>query len=468
MNCARLFCRRPFLCCWALALTLGVGAPGAWAADDKKADQAEEESVLRTYETPPGLSLAVVRMLQKDYPPSASVRIMENGDSSVVVYGPSAVHAAAAKLVRAAKAGGTPRPRPVVGRPQPPPRADNKGKQGSADKPLTITALGNRLILTCDDPGALADAQRLIQLLTKVPEGAGDFEIISLRNANAEDAAKVIDEAFNGKSQQTNQQQRGFGGFFGRFGRQQQQQEPKKADKVRVVADPNSNSLIVWASPLDLVAVRRLVEHSIDSGKTESVAIVRRQAPIRLKYASVSEVADVVRDLYREQMNENPRATAETSGGFGRFRGRGGFQNRNVDAAGNPRRVSVTISADEHTNSLFVAAPDGIYKEIKGLAERMDEQASKSKRTVRIEALTGIDAMLVQQAIEAIQGRPITRTSSRTQQPSFGGGTFGGAGSFGGGGRGSFGGGGLGGGGLGGFGGFGGGQRGGMGNRGGR
>jgi hypothetical protein len=415
--------RGPLLGCWALALLLGIGVPRTGAAEDKKDDLPAEESVLRTYETPPGMALAVVRMLQKVYPPSSSVRIIDNGDSAIVVYGPSAVQAAAARFVRAAQPGGKEPPRQGE-RPGPVrPRDDKTGKKGSTDKPLTITALGNRLILTCDDPDALADAQRLIQLLTKMPEGAGDFEVLSLRNATADDAAKVIDEAFNGKSQQTQQQQPfgGFAGFMNRMRQQAQQTDTKKEPKVRVVADSNSNTLIVWASPLEMVAVRRLVE-ALDSGKTESVAIVRRQPPIRLKYALASDVEWVVRDLYREQMNENPRATTDTGfgGPFARFRGLGGFQNRNVDAAGNPRRVSVALSVDDRTNTLFIGSPDAIYKEIKDLAEKMDKDAENSRRTVRIEKLDGIDAYQVQLAIEAVMGRT-TRTSARPSLSNLGG-----------------------------------------------
>src|SRR5262249_59618865 len=91
-------------------------------------------------------------------------------------------------------------------------------KHGKVDKPVKITAFGNKIIITSEDPEALALAQELIRLLTTTPGGEGDFEVIKLKNASATEAAKILDEAFNGVKRQDNQQnqQNGFG-FFSRF-----------------------------------------------------------------------------------------------------------------------------------------------------------------------------------------------------------------------------------------------------------
>src|SRR4029077_15377215 len=44
-------------------------------------------------------------------------------------------------------------------------------RPGRADAPITITAFGNRLIITSDDPAALALVQELVRLLTQTPGG---------------------------------------------------------------------------------------------------------------------------------------------------------------------------------------------------------------------------------------------------------------------------------------------------------
>src|SRR5262249_4939043 len=91
-------------------------------------------------------------------------------------------------------------------------------RPGSADKPITITAFGNQLIVTSEDPAALALVQALIRIM-QTPGGEGDFEVIKLKNANAVETAKILDEWFNGVKPTTNQQPGGrgfaFGGGFG-------------------------------------------------------------------------------------------------------------------------------------------------------------------------------------------------------------------------------------------------------------
>src|SRR5262249_55328681 len=155
--------------------------------------------------------------------------------------------------------------------------------------PINITVLGNKLIVTSDDPEALDLVQDLVRLYTQSPEGKGDFEIIKLKNANAVEVAKILDEAFNGVKQ-TPQPQFPFGGnpFFNQFRGQQAAPAPAPANPaIRIVADPATNSLLVKASPLDMLRVRRLLE-SIDADNTESKAAVSPHI-IPLKHAIASQ-----------------------------------------------------------------------------------------------------------------------------------------------------------------------------------
>src|SRR5262249_14067370 len=132
------------------------------------------------------------------------------------------------------------------------PPAGNPGQ-----KPVTITAVGNKIIITSEDPAALAYAPELVRLLTQ-PGTDRDFEVIKLKKANASEAARVIDELFNGKQQQPGQGGNPFGGRGGGmnpFMMQMMQQQQggaagAAASKVRIVADPSSNTLLVRASPV--------------------------------------------------------------------------------------------------------------------------------------------------------------------------------------------------------------------------
>src|SRR5262249_57225948 len=91
-----------------------------------------------------------------------------------------------------------------------PAKDEKPAKKGA---PVTITAVGNRLIITSEDPEMRALAAELVRLMTTTPGDAADFEVIRLKNASAVEAAKVLDEAFNGVRRDQQQQQRGRGGF---------------------------------------------------------------------------------------------------------------------------------------------------------------------------------------------------------------------------------------------------------------
>jgi len=323
--------------------------------------------------------------------------------------------------------------------PQSPPA--QKPANPSKAPPINIMPFGNRLVITSDDPDALKLVQEMVRLLTQTPGGEGDFEVIKLKNASATDAAKVLDEAFNGTKPTTGQQNPGFPGFFNRFGNQGAQPPANpQPNRLRVVADPGTNSLLVRASPLDMMTVRRLLEKAIDSGETDSKAVLRNWV-IALKNANAAEVASMIKDVYRESMNNDPL------GGRGGIRGFnfGAPPTRNLDAQGNPRGVSLSISVDDRSNRLILVCSERLYDDIKKLVDELDKAALNAMTTVELVRVKGIDPLVIQQAIDALQGRRPTQQMPGQGQGrgnGFGNGFQGGGGrGFGGGGMGQGGGG---------------------------
>lgn len=322
-------------------------------------------------------------------------------------------------------------------------------KQGA---PVTITAFGNKLIVSSEDPAALAMAQEIIKLMTQATGTEGDFEVIKLKNNNAVEVAQVLDEAFNGPRQQgrggdsrggDRGSSGGFpgggfpgGGFPGgfSFGQAQQAAGTPRVERIRVVADTSTNSLLVKATPLDMLTIRSLLDRALDVGENDSRATIRTHIIGPLQFAHAVDVASVIQSVYRESMNNNPTPIRGGSSSFGLFGGStfgGGFgispfgssssrsQVMNVDANGNPRGVTLSLGIDDRTNSLIVACPTPMYEDIKKLVEQLEKGASDAKQVVKILNVKGVDPELVQQALEAIQGR--TATGNRGSSSSFGG-----------------------------------------------
>src|SRR5262249_14142315 len=143
----------------------------------------------------------------------------------------------------------------------------------------------------------------------------------------------------------------GGGSPFGMmFGQQQQGGGAAREDNIRVVADTTTNSILVKAKPLDMITIRSLIAKSLDSGETDSNQIIRTfmvrpgyykkelskeikdaenfvytriETPTEaekaeankpgsnvvtlLHHANAIDIYYVLRDVYRESMNNNSR-----------------------------------------------------------------------------------------------------------------------------------------------------------------
>ncbi len=193
-------------------------------------------------------------------------------------------------------------------------------------KPITIAASGNKIIIYSEDPQALAYAMAVYKLITKTGTTAGDFEVIRLKYANAVDAANVLDEVFNGKRQQQPGGRGNRGGGFGaQFGQQPAPAAPTTdPNAVRVVADPNTNSLVVRATVVDMLTIRRLLREQIDNPDVNTTALMKPYTIGPLKNTNATEVMTWLNALYHEQTGSTARAT-QVSGmpgfGFGNFGG---------------------------------------------------------------------------------------------------------------------------------------------------
>ncbi len=332
--------------------------------------------------------------------------------------------------------------------------------------PVTITAFGNKMIVTSDDPAALLMVQQIVQLLTQTQAGEGDFEVIRLKHGYSIDVARILDEAFNGPKVGAGGPGGGGGGkgggassggpggilssigggLGGLLGAAVGPTPTQRIERIRVVADPATNSLLVRATPLDMLTVRSLLTKALDANLSDSNALVKTFI-IPIKHANVNDIANVIQSVYRENMNTNP--FKNTTGGFPGFGFPFGGQQQQQQ--NQQQRVTLSIGIDEKTNSLVVASTTSLYEDIKKLVDQLETASADSKQTVKIVSVKGVDPRLIEQAMEAITGRAVT-----SRRPGVGGGEsvsgfqsfqsgfnsqftpFGGGGSFGGGSGGGF------------------------------
>ena len=301
-------------------------------------------------------------------------------------------------------------------------------EQPAEGPPITITVAGDRLLISGGTPESRALLTQMARLYTQVPKGEDQFEIIRLRNASAVEAAKVISEVFNGPPQKAQAQQGGGGGGrssrggggFGGFGDIMSQflggtggdgaTLPGGATpgRIRVVAEPSSNSLIVVkASPLDLFMIRKLLENAIEANPEGSAIVQRTYIIGPLKNADAVEVAATIREVYAAQIGPDPDLTARLS------------VFRPTPQSEDQKAAPLSVGVDERSNSLIVMCSEPMFADVSDLVEHLDTAAKGNTQVIKLVPLKGIDPALVQQTIDAIQG-------TGAQPAEFDSGSFGG------------------------------------------
>jgi type II secretory pathway component GspD/PulD (secretin) len=233
----------------------------------------------------------------------------------------------------------------VPPKPAPAPAKDEAKQKPESAAPITLTAFGNKLVVTSDDPKALKLVEELALLLTRTCIGEGDFEVIHIKYASAIDIARVLDEAFNGPKTPDGgkREYHGPGGMMMEMmkGLQSVGGHPARVDRIRVVADPSINAVLVKASPSDMLTIRALLR---EPRPPQESAPVQPWVIGPLKQARAADMAKLLQTLYRD--------------------------------AAPPGKFAVAV--DERTNVLVLRCTAALHEEIEALVSRL-QQLPKEK-----------------------------------------------------------------------------------------
>jgi type II secretory pathway component GspD/PulD (secretin) len=294
---------------------------------------------------------------------------------------------------------------------------------------IVLIPFGGQISVKAEDPEDQKLIEQLIDLIT-AKTGNEEFEVIKLKHTNAIEVAKLLDEMYNGPRhpqqpqqpqqqvqpqqppQQPQQQPQGgppVGGYGGGHSPHSSSSSSSSSstgsstfDRIRVLADPNLNAVLLRAAPIDAVTIKKLIRDQIDQPGEQ----VMKNHVVKLKTALATEVANNIRELYRQVMDVNPLPGQPGSDRLGFQMALLGNPNagRPVDVNGVPRTSALTIGVDERSNSLLVQSSDALFDEVKKLAEDLDDAAKNPSRRVQVRFTRGLDPSLVQQVVDSIQG----------------------------------------------------------------
>lgn len=270
--------------------------------------------------------------------------------------------------------------------------------------PVTLTPAGDRLIISGDDPAAVARAYQLARLLL---DSEGEtYRVFQLEYADADEVGRVLDEWFNGPRPAAVNPLLAALARRGRRGRDNQPPPPPPdPPRIRIVPASESNSLLVRGNVLDLMAVQRVLESTIDVPPRDAAATEKPFVVGPLKAAVATEVVRVIQDVYQQHLDQSTLPGAR--------RGRRGRRPAQpLDATGRPKEVTLSIAADERTNTVVGMAPGPLADDIRKLIGVIDREARDDTQAVQLVPTSGLDPAVFQDVLEAIQATPPAAGSS--------------------------------------------------------
>ncbi|HEX6984802.1 MAG TPA: secretin N-terminal domain-containing protein [Planctomycetaceae bacterium] len=301
-----------------------------------------------------------------------------------------------------------------------------EGRKENGEAAVAVTVQGGNLVLASEDEEALNRLEDLVQRLGQVVPPRTKWTVFYLRSADATETAMLLEQLFPSSSVSTASLN---GGLFGSltsglsdFGGNVMSAAGLDSfgldtQTLRIIPDIRSNSLFVTGPP-DKVAEVEQVLNVLDA--TDLPDSLRDRVPrmIEVRYAEVEQVAEIVREVYKDYLQPanmaaaggNPLAMLLAAGGGGG--GRGDRDRR--DQA--PGAIRMTVGVDSQTSRLIVSADDALFRQVEELVRSLDESAYQAKRTVRVVALENADAAMVQTSIASLI--PKVRTSSTADRRS--------------------------------------------------
>lgn len=309
---------------------------------------------------------------------------------------------------------------------------------------VTATAYGGKILLYSENEAALDRLEDLLQTLVQVAPAKSKWQVYFMRSADATETASVLGSLFpTGSVARTAEQSNSgiFGGLtsgLSTLGSNLASASGvgslSQAEPLRIVPEPRMNALFISGGTDQVNEVLQALE-VLDTAELPASLKDRTARMIVVEHADVEEVAEIVRDVYKEQL-EPPQPVNPQQGQGGRG-GPGGF---NPFAAllgggapqGKQKGVLLSIGVDMRTSTLIVSAADPLFREVETLVKSLDQSAYEARKTVRVMQVSSAGSQLVQEALRPLLGKVRVSTTGsiqrlgdapreqRQQQPQFG------------------------------------------------
>lgn len=265
----------------------------------------------------------------------------------------------------------------------------------SARAPVKITVGPQGLVISSSDPEAL---DQLEELLNRMLPRRANFKLFTLKHTYAKDMVSLLKDVFKADLDKESSRTEVFDMFWNGRGSSSSSQSTRaslsRRRPLNFVADPVTNTVLVQgADTAQLAEVEALIER-YDRAEPPNSESVRRTKHVPLKYAKAKEVADVLKDVYRDLLSPNDKALLTNQPQQPQQQ----KQNDNFYSAmfsyltDDPTKSEIvprfkgmlSVGVDERANGVVVSAPQIILTEVLKMVEDLDLSARPSRPVVRI------------------------------------------------------------------------------------
>lgn len=294
-----------------------------------------------------------------------------------------------------------------------------------SNAPIAITIQGGNLLVVSDDEQALDRLEDVISSLAAAMPPKTQWTVFYLRSADATQTASILERLFP-TSSVTTSVGASDGGFMSELtgglssmGRGIMDMSGLNSvlsgpQTLRIIPDTRSNSLFVSGPPHQIDEVEDVLR-ILDASELPEQLRDRAPRYIAVKHAEVDEVAEIIRDVFKEELTP-PQPVQQGRGGGGgnplaALMGGGG-------SAASAPKVQMTLGIDRQNSRLYVSCNEPMYQQVAAMVEEIDEASLKARRAIRVVPLEHASSVMIQQTIGALMPRVKVSSSSTSSRSS--------------------------------------------------
>ncbi len=306
---------------------------------------------------------------------------------------------------------------------------------------IIVSVTPNGLIIASSDLDALDDFEKLFRSFTQESAVlASEPTVFWLKYVKADVAAETLNQIVNGASASGS----GGGGLLGDVASSVlgdigggmlggllggSAGTTFSTGSASIVPDVRLNALIVQAAPSDLLLIERVLPVIDREAGPEVVQTNGTPRLIPVLFMAAEQMSTIVKQIYPDRI-----AAAAGSGGQQqrqpspadfiqalRGGGGGGGGGRGGGGQAEPEPAKMTIGVDTRSNSLIVAAPEPLFREVESLVMQLDQEGIESNDATEVVTIRYGNPAAVQSTLRALMGEQIKTsgtTSSSSSSPS--------------------------------------------------